>query len=232
MSAERVTPPNQVSIGVSTAESAALLIASITDYAIYVLDPGGHVVTWNPGAERIKGYTASEIGGRHFSLFYTDEDRDAGLPEQELLAAADGRYETEGWRVRKDGTRFWASVVITPVRNREGTFLGYAKVTRDLTERRRVEEERLAVQHAQAAMKIRDDFIADAKRELDLAATTIRMHLKSLARALGPLDDTAAAAIKAKVTTLEWSLDRVTRSMDKIVAIADEASRRLSGAAK
>ena len=187
MSAGRVTSPNAVSIGVSAAESAELLIGSITDHAIYVLDPGGHVAMWNPGAERIKGYAASEILGRHFSLFYTAEDREAGLPEQELLAAVDGRYETEGWRVRKDGTRFLAGVVITPVRDAAGVFLGYAKVSRDLTERRRVEEQRLAMQRAQEeSRKIRDEFIADAKRELDLATTTIRMHLKSLAAALGP----------------------------------------------
>ena len=96
-----------------------------------------------------------------------------------------------------------------------------------------VEEQRLAMQRAQeATMKIRDDFIADARRELDLAATTIRTHLKSLAAALGASDDRAVAESRAKVTTLEWSLDRITRSMDRIVALADEASRRLSGSPK
>ena len=216
------------SIGLSAAESAELLIASVQDYAIYVLDPGGHVATWNPGAEKIKGYSASEILGRHFSLFYIAEDRVAGVPEQELLAAAEGRYEVEAWRVRKDGTRFWASVVITPLRDRSGTFFGYAKVTRDLTERRRAEEERVAVQRAQDAMRIRDDFIASARRELDLAVTTIRTHLKALASALQPLDDGAASAIRARATTLEWSLERISRSMENVVALAETAAQHLS----
>ena len=219
-----------INIGVSAAESAELLIASIDEYAIYVLDPGGQIATWNPGAERIKGYRASEIVGRHFSLFYTPEDREAGAPECELLAAADGRYEAEGWRVRKDGTRFWASLVITPLRDREGTFLGYAKVTRDLSERRKAEQQRLEMQRAQDAMKIRDDFLADAKRELNRAVTTIRMHLASLDAALKPLDAPAAAAVKAKATTLEFSLERIVRSMANVVGLAEAARQRLSSA--
>jgi PAS domain S-box-containing protein len=217
-----------VSIGISAAESAELLVASIEGYAIYVLDPGGSVATWNPGAERIKGYAASEIIGRHFSLFYTPEDRESGAPERELLAAADGRCEMEGWRVRKDGSRFWASVVITPLRDGAGTFLGYAKVTRDLTGRRKAEEQTLQMQRAQDAMKIRDEFLTDAKRELDRAVTTIRAHLASLDAALKPLDDRAAAAVKAKATTLEWSLERIVRSMNNVVALAEEARQRLS----
>jgi PAS domain S-box-containing protein len=120
MSKELLKSKSAIRIGASAAESAQLLIASITDCAVYALDPGGQVSTWNPGAERIKGYALSEIVGRHVSVLYTTEDRNAGLPEQELLASADGRYETVGWRVRKDGTRFWASVVITPMRDGRG----------------------------------------------------------------------------------------------------------------
>jgi PAS domain S-box-containing protein len=204
-----------------------LLIASITDCAVYALDPGGHIATWNPGAERIKGYVASEIVGRHVSVLYTSEDRNSGLPAQELRAAADGHCETEGWRVRKDGTRFWASVVITPVRDGRGTCLGYAKVARDLTERRKAEEQALAMQRAREAMRIRDDFIADAKRELDMATATIRIHLKSLTAALGSVDDRTIAAIKAKAATLEWSIDRIIQSMNAVVALAEKAVRRL-----
>jgi PAS domain S-box-containing protein len=219
-----------ISIGISAPESVALLIASIEDYAIYVLDPGGQVTTWNAGAQRIKGYAASEIIGRHFSLFYTPEDREAGAPERELLNGADGRYATEAWRVRKDGSRFWASVVITPLRDNAGGFIGYAKVTRDLTDRRKAEEERLEMQRAQDAMKIRDDFLADAKRELTLAVTTIRVHLVSLDAAMTPLDPHTVAAMKAKTTTLEWSLERIVRTMDKVVALAEDARQRLSSA--
>jgi PAS domain S-box-containing protein len=117
------------------------LVDSISDYAIFGLDPGGHVLSWNPGAERCKGYTAAEIRGRHFSVFYPPEDVAAGTPARQLEAAErDGRLAVEGWRVRKDRSRFWASVVISAVRNDRGELLGFAKVTRDLTERRAAEE--------------------------------------------------------------------------------------------
>ena len=114
-----------------------LLVNAIKDYAVYLLDRDGHVVTWNAGAQRFKGYTADEIVGRHFSCFYTEEDRARGLPARALAtAAAEGTFEAEGWRVRKDGTRFWTSVVIDPVLDASGTLIGFAKVTRDVTEKR------------------------------------------------------------------------------------------------
>jgi PAS domain S-box-containing protein len=232
MSIELLKSKSAITIGASTAESAQLLIASITDCAVYALDSGGRIATWNPGAERIKGYAPSEIVGRHVSVLYTSEDRKAGLPEQQLRAAADGHYETESWRVRKDGTRFWASVVITPLRDGRGAFLGYAKVARDLTERRKAEEHALAMQRAREAMRIRDDFIADAKRELDTATVTIRIHLKSLRAALGSVDDRTIAAIKAKAATLEWSIDRIIQSMNDVVALAEKAVRWLPGPPK
>ncbi|MBC9034293.1 PAS domain S-box protein [Sphingomonas sp. JC676] len=118
-----------------------LLVQSVTDYAIYMLDPTGIVISWNAGARRFKGYTEAEIIGQHFSRFYTDEEREAGIPAIALdTAARVGRFEAEGWRVRKDGTHFWANVVIDPVREADGTLVGFAKVTRDLTERRAAEE--------------------------------------------------------------------------------------------
>src|SRR6201995_1664036 len=114
-----------------------LLVEAVADYAIYMLDPEGHIASWNAGAQRFKGYTADEIIGRHFSEFYTVEDQDAGLPERVLQTAErEGKFEGEGWRVRKDGARFWASVVVDPIRGPDGTLHGFAKVTRDLTERR------------------------------------------------------------------------------------------------
>ncbi|WP_028732709.1 hybrid sensor histidine kinase/response regulator [Rhizobium leguminosarum] len=112
------------------------LVQGVSDYAIYMLDPDGNVSSWNFGAERIKGYRPQEIIGRHFSTFYTPEDREAGLPETALsLARAEGRFEREGWRVRKDGSRFWASVVIDVIRDDDGDVLGFAKITRDITEK-------------------------------------------------------------------------------------------------
>jgi PAS domain S-box-containing protein len=127
--------------GLQSDDIFRLLVDAVTDYAIYMLDPTGVVASWNPGAQRFKGYTADEIIGQHFSRFYTEEDVRAGLPAQVLRTAArEGKFETEGWRRRKDGTRFWAHVVVDPVRDASGALLGFAKITRDLTERRRAEQ--------------------------------------------------------------------------------------------
>ncbi|WP_414127730.1 PAS domain S-box protein [Rhizobium jaguaris] len=118
-------------------EQFRILVQGVADYAIYMLDPQGRVSSWNLGAQRIKGYTQREILGQHFSRFYTQEDRAAGLPWRALdIAAEDGRFENEGWRVRKDGSRFWASVVIDAIRGDDGCLLGFAKVTRDITEKK------------------------------------------------------------------------------------------------
>jgi PAS domain S-box-containing protein len=130
-------------------ERFRFLLQSVTDYAIYMLDPDGFVTSWNAGAERFKGYSAGEIIGQHFSRFYGEEDRAAGIPTKALQTAlSEGRFEAEGWRYRKGGTRFWASVVIDPVRNDEGKLIGFAKITRDLTERR---ASQLALEQAQQA---------------------------------------------------------------------------------
>jgi PAS domain S-box-containing protein len=117
-----------------------MLIDAVTDYAIYMLDPGGIITSWNPGARRFKGYEEAEILGEHFSRFYTDEDQRAGLPRHALeIAEREGKFESEGWRIRKDGTKFWAYVIIDPIRDRTGALVGFAKVTRDLTERMQAE---------------------------------------------------------------------------------------------
>jgi PAS domain S-box-containing protein len=118
-----------------------LLIEAVTDYAIYLLDPTGIVTTWNPGAQRFKGYRADEIIGQHFSRFYTEEDQNAGVPARALeTAMREGKFESEGWHVRKDGAKFWAYVIIDPIRSPTGVIIGFAKVTRDLTERKEAEE--------------------------------------------------------------------------------------------
>src|SRR5438105_4164895 len=118
-----------------------LVVEAARDYAIFVLDPAGHIVTWNPGAERFKGYKAEEIIGKHFSVFYPESERRAGKPDFELQEAArSGRFEDEDWRIRKDGTRFWANVVITRLNDDSGKLIGFSKITRDLTERRKVEQ--------------------------------------------------------------------------------------------
>src|SRR5438132_6957685 len=122
-------------------ERFRLLVEGVRDYAIFILDPQGLVVTWNIGAERLKGYTAEEIIGQHFSIFYQPEDAQSGKPARELeLALASGKFEDEGWRVRKDGSRFWANVLITALRDENGILRGFSKVTRDMTERKEAEE--------------------------------------------------------------------------------------------
>ena len=123
------------------ADPFKLLVQSIVDYAIYMLDPNGFVTSWNSGAERIKGFQTEEIVGKHFSTFYTEEDRAAGMPKKVLdTARKTGKFEGEGWRVRKDGTRFWASVVVDRINDEKGKLLGFAKITRDMTEAREAQE--------------------------------------------------------------------------------------------
>jgi PAS domain S-box-containing protein len=152
-------------------EHFRLLVEAVRDYALFMLDENGHVVSWNAGAQLIKGYSSEEILGRHFSIFYPPDALRRGWPAEELRRArTEGRVEDEGWRVRKDGTRFWASVVITAVRAAEGRLLGFAKVTRDLTERRRAEE----------ALRRREHQLAEAQAlaqlgswELDVASGAV-----------------------------------------------------------
>jgi len=131
-----------------TASQFQALIGGVTDYALFMLDPNGLVINWNVGAERIKGYSAEDIIGQHFSRFYTDRDRAAGLPARALhIATQEGRYEAEGWRVRKDGSLFWANAIIDRITDERGALIGFAKITRDITERRNA---LLALQEAQA----------------------------------------------------------------------------------
>ena len=115
------------------------LVEAVTDYAIYMLDAEGYVTSWNAGAQRFKGYTPGEIIGQHFSRFYTEQDRATNLPARALqMAAREGKFEAEGWRLRRDGSRFWANVVITALRDSHGVHLGFVKVTRDMTASRRI----------------------------------------------------------------------------------------------
>src|SRR5262249_44898336 len=118
-----------------------ILVGSVKDYALYMLDPTGIVTRWNSGVQKIKGYSAEEIIGQHYSRFHTDASRTAGLPQDALRVAAEtGRFETNAWRIRKDGSLFWANVVIDAIRDDDGRLIGFAKITRDITDRRKNEE--------------------------------------------------------------------------------------------
>ncbi|HEX7346064.1 MAG TPA: PAS domain-containing sensor histidine kinase [Candidatus Limnocylindrales bacterium] len=199
-----------------------LLVEAVQDYAIFLLSPDGHVLTWNPGAQRAKGYAARDIIGRHFSVFYTPEERDAGRPQRLLRSATDhGRVEDEGWRVRMDGTRFWADVVVTALRDATGELVAFAKITRDLTERRQAEEQRrvlLAEQRARGAaeeaLKARDRFLSVASHELKTPVATLQLSAESMLRAreLGRLDD----------ARLDKGLRRILTSTRRLGDLVDE----------
>jgi PAS domain S-box-containing protein len=172
-------------------ERFSLLVQSVRDYGILTLDPEGRVTSWNEGAERIKGYTAGEILGRSFTAFYPEEAVLARFPEHELeVAAREGRFEDEGWRVRKDGSRFWANVIITALRQPGGELLGFAKVTRDLTARREAEEQarRLAAEaaaHAEAARRSEElarlnEQLQDQAAELEEQAAELEAQTEEL----------------------------------------------------
>jgi PAS domain S-box-containing protein len=141
MQASEADKPSATMTALEEAARYRVLVEAVTDYAIYMLDPSGVITSWNAGAQRFKGYTAAEIIGQNFARFYTDEDRATDLPTRALaISASEGKFEAEGWRVRKDGSRFWAHVVIDPIRNSRGELTGFAKVTRDLTERKAAED--------------------------------------------------------------------------------------------
>ena len=170
-------------------ERFRLMVEGVQDYAIFLLDPGGLVTTWNLGAERLKGYRPEEILGQHFSRFYTEADLRRAWPARELeAAAAEGRFEDEGWRVRKDGSTFWANVVITALRDHAGDLVGYAKVTRDLTERKRAEE---ALRHTNADLEAR---VAARTAELERTNEELRAEVAERRRA----EEAARAALQAK----------------------------------
>ncbi|WP_066421708.1 PAS domain-containing sensor histidine kinase [Bordetella ansorpii] len=183
-----------------------LLVEAVKDYAIYLLDADGYVSSWNTGAERFKGYTANEIIGRHFSVFYTPEDRAAGVPWQALeIAAREGRFESEGWRLRKDGSRFWTHVVIDPIRDEANQLIGYAKVTRDVTEKRRAEEDvqraRDELHHAQKIEAI-GRLTGGVAHDFNNLLTVIRSSAELLRRPT-IADDKRARYLNAIVETAE-----------------------------
>jgi PAS domain S-box-containing protein len=174
-----------------------LFVQRVTDYAIFMLDTEGIITNWNSGAERIKGYPVDEIIGQHFSVFYTPKDREDGAPSRALATAArDGRFETEGWRVRKDGTRFWANVVIDAVRDDDGELIGFAKVTRDMTERRAVDEQLRQSQKMEAVGQLTNGVAHDFNNLLATIIPSLELaqpHIKD-ERVLRYLDNAMHAA--------------------------------------
>jgi PAS domain S-box-containing protein len=195
-----------------------LFVDSVQDYAIFMLDVDGNVLTWNAGAERIKGYKTSEIVGRNFSCFYTPEDVQLGKPQQLLHEAArKGRVEYEGWRVRKDGSRFWANVVLTAVRDQDGTLLGFGKVTRDLTER----------MWAQNALKESNEKLAQSERSLrELSLYLLRAQdeeRRLIGREMHDSLGQILSVLKMKLDALSARESELSPQLSQCSALVEEA---------
>jgi PAS domain S-box-containing protein len=194
-----------------------LLVESVRDYAIFVLDPDGHILSWNQGAERIKGYAPEEVLGHHFSIFYPPDAIEAGTPARGLETAAEvGQHEDEGWRVRKDGSRFWANVVITALRDEGGDLVGFAKVTRDLTERRATQERAIAEARraaaATAANRAKSEFLA-----------TMSHELRTPLNAIGGYAELIEMGLVGPVTEQQRQyLDRIRRSQQHLLAMVSD----------
>jgi len=197
-------------------ERFRLLVDAVQDYAIFMLDVQGHISSWNHGAERIKGYGVSEIIGKHFSIFYPEEDLRAGKPQRELeIAAKEGRLEDEGWRLRKDGSRFWANVIITAIRNDAGRLIGFGKVTRDITERIKVNEalRKEVAERTAAERKVRDS--EKSLRQLSLRLLqTQDDERRRIGRDLHDSVGQYLVGLKMKVDALKSSRERGQRDDD------------------
>ncbi len=210
-----------------------LLIDSVLDYAIFVLDPTGHVLTWNAGAERLKGWSAEEIIGQSFTSFYPPEVVASGWPQRELeYARRDGRFEDEGWRVRKDGSRFWANVIFTALHSPDGRLVGFAKVTRDLTSRRAAEEQArglAAAEAARAEAARRSEELERLNDQLQEQAMELETQAEELTTQNEELLDLSEAQRRTN-TALQEALARAEASREEAarsVAAAEEAYREL-----
>lgn len=217
-----------------------LFVEAVKDYAIFALDAQGRISSWNEGAARLKGYAASEILGRHFSCFYSPEDIQAGKPERELeVAARDGRVEDDGWRLRKDGSRFWANVSITAIRDKQGTLIGFAKVTRDFTDRMRAQEA-LRVANAELKAEVAERKAAEARLATsEKSLRDLSMHLlrtqdeerKRIGRDLHDSLGQYLAVLKMNLESLEsvseTNADGNAEQLASAVRLADDALREV-----
>lgn len=210
-------------------ESMRLLVESVKDYAIFMLDPEGRITSWNRGAERINGYRADEVIGQHFSLFYPPEALATQHPVHELaIATREGRYEEEGWRLRKGGERFWASVVITAIHDPQtGRLRGFAKVTRDLTERRHIEEqaqrERMRAEETQSALEQRDEFIGLVAHELRTPLAALVLKVQGITRAMDEAGRQGQGVAPKLATRLHGAIRQTERIAELVERILDVA---------
>lgn len=199
---------NDETVPATSEERFKLLVNSVRDYAIFMLDPDGNVVSWNSGAEVIKGYKPSEIIGKHFSLFYTKTANEAGWPEEELRTAAiHGRAEDEGWRVRKDGSMFWANVIITALHDEKGHLKGFAKVTRDMSERQRLEQ-------LESSSQRMNEFLATLAHELRNPLAPIRNAVSIM-----QMEANLSPTMKSCRDVIDRQLTQMTRLVDDLLDV-------------
>lgn len=192
------------------------MVKAIEDYAIYMLDPEGNIETWSPGAERLKGYSSDEVLGRSYSMFFRPDDVAEGLPSRQLSRARlHGKTEEEGWRVRKDGSVFWANIVVSRILDEDGTLIGYAKITRDITERHRLRE-------LERSLKRMDEFIAMLGHELRNPLGPIR-HASAVIKKSGPAD--AALAVAWGIHDRQLAL--LSRLLDELLDVGRVTSGKL-----
>ena len=192
------------------------LVEAVRDYAIFTLDTGGHVASWTPGAQKMKGYLSHEIIGRHFSAFYTPEAVARGWPDYELqCAVANGRFEDEGWRVRKDGTQFWANVVITAIFDAQGSLLGFGKVVRDMSERKRLEE-------LEASSRRMSEFLAVLSHELRNPLAPVRNAVNLLR-----VDPAVPPHLQRPVEMIDRQIQHLTRLVDDLLDVGRVTSGKV-----
>ena len=237
MISENITAKKEVEVGLRQSDEIfRLLVDSVKDYAIFLLDSEGRVATWNQGAERIKGYKANEIIGEHFSRFYPKEARESRWPDRELeIAAKEGRFADEGLRVRKDGTTFWAYVVITALRDNTGELRGFSKVTRDLTERRALEER---TRHLNRELRARVTELLESQRQVELRTLELQKlsgellrvqdeERRRMARTLHDELGQELVALKLEIDTLRSTEDGQKRNLLQAAELVSSALQKV-----
>lgn len=230
-------------------DAFSLLVSSVKDYGIFLIDPVGNILSWNAGAERIKGYTAEEAIGKNFTMFYTEADVARNHPQNELkLALEKGKYEEEGWRVRKDGSKFWANVVITPLKDKTGKHVGFAKVTRDLTDRKqnedllkkayadlekRVEDRTRELtrinEELKEAVRTRDEFLSIASHELRTPLTPLKLQIQNFITNVKKktIRDLPDERLERIGSTCDRALNRLTTLIDNLLDVSRINSGKL-----
>jgi PAS domain S-box-containing protein len=198
-----------------------LIVNSTKEYAIFMLDTGGHVQSWNTGAQRIKGYEADEIIGQPFSVFYTDEDIKSGKPARELQCAiAEGQYEEDGWRVRKDGSRFWTNVIITALRDKQGRHIGFSKISRDLTDRKQSED---AIARMNETLQASNAQLEAANKELEAFSYSVSHDLRAPLRSIDGFSQALLEDYKDKLDEEgQDHLNRVRASTQRMGQLIDD----------